>query len=37
MAGSDDPFATERRWRWFGRIMLVAMAVAVAAIALLAE
>jgi hypothetical protein len=37
MPQDDDPFATERRWRWFGRIMLAVMAVALLVITLMAE
>ncbi len=33
---SDEDFPTERRWRWFGRLMLAAMAVALLVITLMA-
>ncbi len=37
MGRKDDGFETERRWRWFGRVMLAVMALALVAIALLAD
>jgi hypothetical protein len=33
---ADRQFSTERKWRWFGRIMLAVMAVALLIITLTA-
>lgn len=34
---TEDTMTTERKWRWFGRIMLAIMAVALLVITLMAS